>query len=93
MIKIVTENCSFKDSEVVETYNEIHEILGLQGLKHILATIESIVRINKKYNKNKLVSITVSVSFTNKDLLNNIISHYSDNPIDCIVKPGLYLLG
>lgn len=93
-MKLSTINSSYKNEELISTYNEIHEILGLQSIDHIYATIESIVRNNLKYSNHdiKLESITVSMSFTERKTLSKIISHYADNPIDCPVNAGMYLI-
>jgi len=94
MLKLTTVNSTYKNGELISTYNEIHEILGLQGIDHIFATIESIAKNNLKY-KNKdseLDSITISMSYTERNTLNKIIDHYNNNPIDCKINPGLYLL-
>lgn len=94
MIKITTTNSTFVNGEFIENCNEIHEILGLQGLDHIIATIESVAKNNLKYKKpnSELDHITVSMSFTERKTLEKVISHYADNPIFCDIKPGLYLI-
>lgn len=94
MVKLTTINSLYKNKELISTYNEIHEVLGLQNIDHIFATIESVVRNNLKYSNHdiKLESITVSMSFTERKTLSKIISHYADNPIDCPVNAGMYLV-
>lgn len=94
MIKITVSNATYKKGEIVATSEEIHEILGLQNLDHIFATIESIAKNNNKYKKPEQIldSITVSMSFTQKETLKRIIDHYDDNPLFCTIKPGLYLI-
>ena len=94
MIKITTTNSTYINGECVENNNEVHEILGLQGFEHILATIESVAKNNLKYKKqnSELDYITVSMSFTERDTLKRVIGHYSDNPTICNIKPGLYLI-
>ena len=94
MIKITTSNSTYMNGELVASSNEIHEILGLQNINHIFATIDSIAKNNVKHNKenSELESITVSVPFTNRGLLNEIVTHYENDPIMCKVNPGLYLI-
>lgn len=94
MIKITTVNSTYKNGECVENNNEIHEILGLQGFEHILATIESVTKNNLKYKKanSELDHITISMSFTERKILNDIVNHYDNHPICCPVKAGMYLI-
>ena len=75
-VEILTCNSMYKDGECVGGYHEIHKINYLQNVNHLITTIDSIVKNNLLYGCDDTVLESVSVSCSDKIVINLINDHY-----------------
>lgn len=76
MIRIMTCNAKYENGEVVGGYHEIHEVKYINGAKHIIATIESIIANNLLYKNDLTVLEAVNVECT-KSLVNPLSNYFT----------------
>lgn len=75
-IEILTCNSMYKDGKCVGGYHEIHKINYLHNINHLIATIDSIVKNNLLYGCDDTVLESVSVSCSDKDVIDSLNNHY-----------------
>lgn len=76
-IEILTCNSIYQDGECIGGYHEMHKINYLQNIEHLIATIDSIVKNNLLYGCDDTVLESVSVSSSDKDVINALNNHYN----------------
>lgn len=74
-IEITTCNAIYKNEECIGGYHEVHKINYLQNLKHLFATIESIINNNLLYGCDKSILEEVVVK-CDEHTCNEIDNHY-----------------
>ena len=75
-IEILTCNSMYQDGECIGGYHEIHKINYLQNIKHLIATIDSIVKNNLLYGCDDTILESVSVSCSDEYITNLLNEHY-----------------
>lgn len=73
---ITTFNVLYKNYEVVEGYSEVHEINRISNIKHLIATIESVVTNNITYKNDKTVLNAIIVSCDDDKVCDVLIKYY-----------------
>ena len=85
MFKITTANSLYRNNECVGGYNEVHKINSLQNVEHVVATVQSIIDNNKKFDTDtKLETITITINKKKKELAKKVDDYYINNQIDDI---------
>lgn len=73
--KVTTCNSIMENGVCVSGYHEIHEIKYLSGIKHLVATVNSIIRNNLLYGYKDFVLEEVVVEVDNVDAMEYISKH------------------
>ena len=71
-VEIMTCNSKYKNGKCIGGYHEIHEINFLSNTKHLIATIDSIIKNNLEYGCNDTVLEDVSIQCDDEQSVNYI---------------------
>lgn len=75
-IEVLTYNSMYNGEKCVGGYHEIHEIKNLQNIKHLIATIDSIVKNNLLYGCDETMLESISVFCGDKSIIDVLNKHY-----------------
>lgn len=91
-IEILTCNSIHKDGECIGGYHEIHKINYLQNINHLIATIDSIVKNNLLYGCDNTVLESISVSCSDKYIIDLLNEHYKELCGKVKIEAGFILM-
>lgn len=95
-VKIITTNViNDKDDLLYNSgFNEIYKINSLQNADYVIATIDSIIKNNQKFNvSTKLESVDITFDYKNKEAAKIVYDHYlcSRYKYDIDINISVYL--
>ena len=75
-VEIYTSNSAYENGKCVGGYHEIHKINYLQNAKHLIATIDSIIKNNLLYGCDDTVLEFVTATCDDQKVVDEVNKHY-----------------
>lgn len=91
-VVITTCNTLYKKHEVVGGYSEIHKINYISNIKHLIATVESVVVNNITYKNDSTVLDAILIECDDTEMVNALIKYYDKFSIPNISVTVDYLI-
>ena len=76
-VEIVTSNALYEDGKCVGGYHEIHKINYVQNEKHLIATLDSIIKNNLLYGCDETVLESVNISCDSQMMVDALNKYYN----------------
>lgn len=76
-VEIYTSNSMYENGECVGGYHEIHKINYLQNTRHLIATIESIVKNNLLFGCDNTILEDITVSCEDSNVISEVNKYFN----------------